>query len=576
MIKEEEKNRKLISTNVPDQFYEQEPIHTGYNAEDRRDQLPLQAKGLSALTENKPEPDPKAIRDAQGKIITPKGREIDPGNPLHSLAPDVWDKMEQEENERAERAERRSKARQSGQLISDAIKSLIDVVGERKGAYNTPRTPERIDFSELDKLDADHSAALQRIRKAKMDDALAAAREAGRDIDRGIRAQEVERKKKQGDDKFEFEKYKFPIVQKDKKDEGEANRQSREKIAKMRKPTTRVQTPKKEEGSDATYNYSVPLNYRNSPNYNRLNPDQEGSVNIKGVHVARFANEFANNYPQKMAELKAKRMKLDPNSPTWAADNAAIKGEESRLTNINDIAKRLATGGGKWNEADVTTILDETMRPDNYLELINQTPTKIESEPLPTPKNPVIDFVNKAFNGQRVNVTPNQTATPPAKPTAQTQTQTTPVKPVPTAQTQEKPVAEQPYRYHNASLNAKPGSPEHSKAVVKVAEGDYRSLTPEEMQDKAMYRISNRVNQYNSKYGKNNQSPMAQDHREKMSIEIFNELKDYWANQPEFMAQLEKLAKKRSTKGEHITVDDLIMDVADDVANGKKPINKIL
>lgn len=69
---------------------------------------------------------------------------------------------------------------------------------------------------------------------------------------------------------------------------------------------------------------------------------------------------------------------------------------------------------------------------------------------------------------------------------------------------------------------------------------------------------------------------MAQDHREKMSIEIFNELKDYWANQPEFMAQLEKLAKKRSTKGEHITVDDLIMDVADDVANGKKPINKIL
>lgn len=533
------------SKNVPENFYQS---HTGYDPNDKRDMAKLEFK-----------PTPEIVSDteqrANNTIVTPRGRQISADNfSLRSIVPEVFDKMEKRENERAALAEKRMKGRQAGMLISDALKTLVDVYGQNKGAYNTRRAPERIDFSELDKLDADHSAALQKIRKAKMDDALAAAREAGRDIDRGIRAQEEERKKKQGDDKLEFEKYKFPIVQKDKKDEGEANRQSREKIAKMRKPTTRVQTPKKEEGSDATYNYSVPLNYRNSPNYNRLNPDQEGSVNIKGVHVARYANDFVNNYPQKMAELKDKRMKLDPNSPTWASENAAIKAEESRLTNIYDIAKRLATGGGKWNEADVTTILDETMRPDNYLELINQTPTSIQSEPLPTPRNPVIDFVNKAFNGQRVNVTPNQTATPPAKPTAQSTPSVS-------------------YQFSTPELKLKDTDPKRIKATSELLDNDYVDFygNKPKMQDKFMLHAGSLMKAYTKEYPLTNTSPLAKRSREKVESQLADQILKYWANLGD--DTIEKMQAIAEMKG--VTIEELILPIAKGVAEGTTDMNDI-
>lgn len=541
------------SKNVPEKFYQS---HTSYDPNDKRDMAALTPKGFTPTSE--------IVSDAEQKanntIVTPRGRRISADNfSLRSIVPEVFDNMEKRENERAALAEKRMKGRQAGMLISDALKTLVDVYGQKKGAHNTRRAPENLTptFDALDRLDAEHAAALQKLSGARYAAMEGAINDAN---NQALRSADAQQRQASKEEELDWQKERFYEDQaaKDKraKDSIEAANKRAEDANKTRRAlATRPHTANKGAGNTSkSYRYSTSDADRSNPNYKNIGADNEGTVSINSEHVARYKDQFIDRY-NKLQAQKAEAVKNNGDIVGISQKIAAMEASDAYKAAFD------MSNGGVLTDAQASAILRSEFTPESYQHMRNQPYTQ---KPEVEKVIPGVQILHNIMSNPDLIKTRQQGQ---AKPTAQTQ--------VPT-QTQEKPVAEQPYRYHNASLNAKPGSPEHSKAVVKVAEGDYRGLSPEEMQDKAMYRISNRVNQYNSKYGKDNQSPMAQDHREKMSIEIFNELKDYWANQPEFMAQLEKLAKKRSTKGEHITVDDLIMDVADDVANGKKPINKIL
>lgn len=536
------------STNAPDTFYEEEKVHTGYDPNDRRNMQTLQS-----WEQRKP------VEVPDSKIITPKGREIDKTDPLRSLAPDVWEKLEQAEMERAQRAEKRAKGIRTGQLLSDALKSLVDVYGEAKGKHNTPRNPEQL--KSLEGYDADHAERLRRIYKEKMDDDLAAARQAGIDQDRAARQKAKEKDQELQANKFDFEKYKFPKTQKDKADEAEKNRKSREKIAGMRKPAAKNEEKKEEE---VTYNYSVPLKYRQSPNYQRLNPDSEGSVQIKGVHVARYANDFTNQYPQKMAELKQKRLSIDPNDPAYMDKAGAIKQEEARLTYINGIAKQLATGGGKWNEADVTTVLDEMMRPDTHMEIINQEPIRIQAEPLPQAVNPVTQYIQNVFGGKAI--TPQTPQTPVTPQTPQTQQ--------PQGNSQERVTGQtQAPKFSTPELNLKPGDPKRTQAVMKLKEVDYVDLYGDKpkMQDKLMISLGDVTKDYIRDYPLTNTSPLANKAREKVVRKTRDELIRYWANLGDgTIEKLEYVAKEKTT-----TIEELVEPLAKSIAEGTVNINDI-
>lgn len=532
------------STNVPDNFYEEEKVHTGYNPNDRRDMQPLTPKTFDPVeVDTHP-------RDNQGKIITPKGREVDPQDPIRSLAKDLWEKLEQGEMERAQKAERREKGRRTGQLISDALKSLIDVYGENKGAHNTKRAPEKIDFAALDKLDADHASRLQRIRAGRGDDELAAARikaaqekqdaiEAGKDKDRELRA-----------NKYKFDEYKFPKELEEK----EKDRKSREAIAKLRKPVPKP--VKKEEMKDDTpsYNYSVPLKYRQSPNYTRMNPNAEGSVDIKQEHVARYANDFVNQYPEKANQLKKERFNLNTADPDYEAKLTRIQAEEARLLNIYDISKKLATGGGQWNSADVTTVLDEMMRPDNYIELVNQTPTRIEVTPPPKPMTATESVLQSLWGNPDLEKVRSMPKTSPLPQTPGSLTQAT----------QEAP---QEGRFINPDLNLKTNDPKRIKAAGELLEKDWVDTVHDKnlMRDKLTLHVGQLRKQYTQNYPLSNTSPIAKKEREKWERRMRDNIIQYWSNLDDgTIEKLEAAAEHQKT-----TIEELVSPIVKELLTGE-------
>ena len=190
------------------------------------------------------------------------------------------------------------------------------------------------------------------------------------------------------------------------------------------------------------------------------------------------------------------------------------------------------SNGGVLTDAQASAILRSEFTPESYQHMRNQPYAAKPETPKTIPGMQVLQNIMSNPDLIKVRQQP-QGASKPATTTPVPAPATQPVVTSPSQSQPSKPTAQnEPYHYHTPGLNAKPGSPEHSKAVANVATGDYRGLKPEEMQDKVMYRVSNRVKKYNSKYGKDNQSPMAKDYREKMSIEIYNELEDYWNHTP--------------------------------------------
>lgn len=563
------------SQNAPDQFYAPEQS-TGYDPNDRRDMMPID----TSLT-----PTAEIIKETEQKhnsrFTTPKGREIDRDNfSLSALAPEVFQKMQADEIARADMAERRVKGRQTGMLISDALKSLVDVVGEVKGAHNAPRTPEdyKAIFSQLDGLDADHANALQGIAGAKLKAAQAADTEAGRNIDRSLREAEINRKREQGDDNLDWYKERFEQDQNLKKQLAKDNLDAEKaKADEANKTRLKISNNAAHRGTSASdpkvkkYRYSTSDNDRKNANYKDIGANEEGTIEVAAEHVARYKDMYVDKYNQ----LVAQRDKLLKSGGDFLPVSQQIKAMEN-----SDAFKAAfdASNGGVLTDAQTSSIMKEVFTPENYQHMRNK-----EYATTPKAETPV------TFPGQEVlmrlwsnpDIIKINTSAPVSTQTQPSSTPQPAPQPVtPPVQTQTTPQAPQAndgaYQYHTPGLNAKPGSPEHTKAVAKVIEADYRGLSQPEMQDKVMMKVTNRIKKYHSEYGKDNTSPMAQNHKEKMSLEIYNELEDYWKNTPGAMEELKAYAKQRSQKGHNITPSDIIMEIADGIAKGTKNINDIL
>lgn len=585
-IRPEKKDEEDGSMNAPKGFYANEG-HTGYDPNDRRD--------MNAI-DNSLKSTPEIIREteekANSRIRTPQGREIEKENfSFKSLAPEVFEKMETDENERALKAEKRAKGRQTGMLISDALKSLIDVVGEVKGAHNTARKPEDYSavYSQLDKLDADHARALQTINGNKLRAAIQAEQGDGKDKDRELREAEIKRKQAQGDEVLDWRKEKTKQDQALKADQlklkGEGDKAkidadkekakganaARIKVAQIAAQNKKVGSGSGE-GTRKKYRYSTSDADRSNPNYKDIGADEEGTIEVSAEHVARYKDMYIDKYNKLVAE-RDRLMESGGDFMPLSKKIAAMENSDAYKAAFD------ASNGGVLTDSQASSLMKEQFSNESYLHMRNKEYTEAPKEEKPITYQGQ-EVLNRLLTNPDIMKVQQQ---PKTAPKTEVKTGTQPVQQHAKPTTQVTPTAQpqnaqpkQEIKYKTPGLNAKPGTPEHTKAVSKVATGDYRGLSEPERQDKVLYRVSNRVKKYHSEYGKDNKSPMAQNHKEKMSLEIYNELDDYWKHTPGAMNQLEQIAKKKSTKGHNITVSDVIMEIAEGVANGTKNINDIL